>query len=85
MKKLKNGTWKYRNVTVAPTPLAAYPDMVTIIKGPKKLSMLIGRKFINLEKTKIAIETERAEVYIESGVKSIGKELETMGNGKSKY
>jgi hypothetical protein len=78
MKELKNGTFKYRNVTVAPTPLAKYPEMVTIIKAPKRMNELLGKKFINLKFTKIAIETIATETLIDSGVKSVNKELESI-------
>ena len=79
MKQLKNGTWKYRNVTVAPTPLAKYPELVTIIKAPKRMRELVGKKFINLQKTKIAIEIIQTEKLIENGASSVDKQLESLG------
>jgi len=84
MKRLKNGTWKYRNVTIVPTPLGTYPEMVTILKAPKRLNELVGKKYINLFKTQVAIETVTAEKLIEAGAGSVEKQLESLGKGKFK-
>ena len=82
MKELKNGTFKYKGVTVAPTPLGKYPDMVTVIKTTTKSKSLRGKKFINLHKTKIAIETTFAEKLIAGGAGSVEKQLESLGKTK---
>ena len=81
MKLLKNGTWRYRNCTVAPTPLGKYPDMVTVIKAPARMKQLRGKKFLNLKFTKLAIENAGAESLIASGEKSVDKQLEAIALG----
>lgn len=81
MKLLKNGNWKYRNCTIQSTPLQAYPEMVTIIKSPARLKMLRNKKFINLVKTKVAIETAQAESLIKTGGESVSKQLVSLQMG----
>ncbi len=81
MKLLKNGNWKYRNCTIQSTPLGKYPEMVTIVKTPLKLKVLRNKKYINLNKTKLAIENSAAESLISNGAKSVQKQLKSIQMG----
>ena len=78
MKLLRNGNWKYRNCTVQSTPLDKYPEMVTIITAPKKLKVLKNKKYVDLNKTKLAIENAAAENLIASGRSSVSKQLSSI-------
>lgn len=81
MKLLKNGNWKYRNCTIQSTPLGKYPEMVTIIKTPARLKRIRNKKFVDLNKTKLAIENAQAESLIAGGVKSVAKQLTSLQMG----
>jgi len=82
MKLLKNGNWKYRNCTIQSTPLGKYPEMVTIIKSPARLKSIRNKKFIDLNKTKIAIELAQAESLIKTGSSSVQKQLQSIQMGE---
>ena len=81
MKILKNGNFKYRNCTIQSTPLGKYPEMVTIIKAPARMKQLKNKKFIDLNKTKLAIENAQAESLINGGLKSVSKQLTSLQMG----
>lgn len=78
MKQLKNGSFRYKNVTLEPTPTEKFPEMVTIVKTQAKLKELFGKKFISLEKAQIAIETVIVENLINQGNQSIETQFETF-------
>ena len=82
MKLLKNGNWKYRNCTIQSTPMEKYPEMVTIITAPHRLKTLKNKKFVNLNKTQLAIETASATSLIASGQKSVSKQLKSLQMGE---
>lgn len=81
MRLLKNGNWKYRNCTIQSSPLGKYPEMVTIITTPKKLNLIKNKKFINLESTKVAIETEQLNQLIDSGARNVNEQLNSIHLG----
>ena len=81
MKLLKNGNWRYRNCTIQSTPLGKYPEMVTIVSAPGRLKELRNKKYINLQKTKLAIENIQAEKLIQGGLKSVSKQLTSLQMG----
>jgi len=66
---------KYQNHTIEETPTEKYPNMVTITAGAKSYGMK-GRRFISLEKAKLAIEEVRGEVVVRRTPKQIQKDLE---------
>ena len=82
MKLLKNGNWKYRNCTIQSTPLGKYPEMVTIITAPAKLKSIRNKKFIDLNKTKLAIENAASEALIANGESSVSKQLKSLQMGE---
>ena len=82
MKLLKNGNWKYRNCTIQSTPLGKYPEMVTIITTPAKLKSIRNKKFIDLNKTKLAIENAASEALIANGRSSVSKQLKSLQMGE---
>lgn len=48
-KEQKDGTIKYKGVTIQKTPTDKYPNMVTFIKTIKKHQPLLDKKFLTLE------------------------------------
>ena len=45
---LKNST-KYKGIFIQETPSDKYPNMVTLIKGVKKATSIIGKQFLTKE------------------------------------
>jgi hypothetical protein len=79
--KTKEKVLRFKSCSIESTPRDKFPDMVTITKTTKALSELLDKKFINLEKAKVSIETLKADKLIESGGKSVNKQLMTIGKG----
>ena len=46
----KDGTTKYKGITITPTPTEKFPQLVTFTKTVKKAKEVEGKKFLNLEK-----------------------------------
>ena len=68
---------KYQNHTIENTPTEKFPELVTITKGAKSFNM-VGRKFITLEKAKLAIEYAKGEGVIRRTPKQIKKDIESV-------
>jgi hypothetical protein len=79
--KTKNKTLRFKSCSIDYTPNDKFPDMVTITKTTKSLKELLNKKFINLEKAKVSIETLKADLLIEDGGKSVNRQLMTIGKG----
>ena len=56
-----------------------YPEMVIIDKAPAAYSRLIGKKYVSRERFITFIESEKAEVAIDKGAKSVLKEMDAAG------
>lgn len=69
---------RYQNHTIETTPTQTFPLMVTITKGTKRYG-LVGKKYINEEKAKIAIEVAKAESLIGKGAKGAVDALVELG------
>jgi hypothetical protein len=53
--------------------------MVTITTAPAAYSSLVGKKYVSRERFITFIEGEKAYVSIDKGVKSVAKELDSIG------
>ena len=63
---------QYKRATILGIPSEKYPNMVQIIKTPKKLNTLIGKKYITITKcitTIDMIDTSRLIAKSEANVK----------------
>ena len=80
-KRTLNKPVRYNNCRIEASPLGKYPDMVTIIRTPKKLKVLENKKYLNLLKAKVAIDAIRADTMISSGGIKVNKTLQEMGMG----
>jgi len=72
---------RYNNCRIEATPLGKYPDMVTIVRAPKKLKVLENKKYLDLEKAKVAIDKVRADFMISKGGIKVNKTLVDLGMG----
>jgi hypothetical protein len=70
---------KYGKFVIVDTPNDKYPTMVTIDKAPAAYSDLVGKKYVSRERFITFIESEKAEVSIDKGAKSVAKELDSVG------
>ena len=69
---------KYKNFKIQFTPTSLFPEMVTIVRSVSGLKQFTGKKFVNLNKIKIFIDTEMSELYLKKGVSTISKELDSV-------
>jgi hypothetical protein len=79
--KAKDKILRFKSCSIEPTPIGKFPDMVTITKTTKSLNELLNKKFVSLEKAKVAIETLKADKLIEKGGSSVNRQLMTIGKG----
>jgi hypothetical protein len=70
---------KYGKFVIVDTPNDKYPTMVTITTAPAAYSSLVGKKYVSRERFITFIEGEKAYVSIDKGVKSVAKELDSIG------
>ena len=69
---------RYNKCRIDFIPSDAFPEMVQITKTPKRLKQFIGKKYITLDKAKIAIDYRRTMLSI-SNVGSVkSTELESV-------
>ena len=50
LREQKDGTLKYKGITITQTPTEKFPTLVTFTKTVKKAKGVEGKKFLNLEK-----------------------------------
>jgi len=50
LREYKDGTMKYKGITITNTPSEKFPQLVTFTKTVKKAKEVEGKKFLNLEK-----------------------------------
>ena len=77
MKKLKNNGVRHSNCRIDAIGNATFPCMVQIVKTPKVLAHFMNKKYISLDKAKIAIDYYRATLSINKTNVKRG-ELETV-------
>jgi|TARA_B100001094_G_C17777722_1_gene598160 hypothetical protein len=74
----KEDKLRYLNHTIINTPTDTFPHMVTIIKGAKKYD-LVERKYVSLNKAKIAVELATVDTRIKNGEKQAKKDMVNLG------
>ena len=70
---------KYGKFTILDAFTEKYPEMVIIDAAPAAYSKLIGKKYVSRERFITFIESEKAEVAIDKGAKSVLKEMDAAG------
>ena len=60
MKNLKEKPIRYKNCRIDNVESVTMAGLVQIVKAPKVLAKFIGKKYITLDKAKIAIDYQRA-------------------------
>lgn len=65
---------RYKTYKIENVPTEKFPEMVVVTKGKK-----VEKKFINLDKAKVWIETEAALNLINKGARKVKKELSSIG------
>jgi hypothetical protein len=70
---------KYGRFTILDAFTEKYPEMVIIDKAPAAYSKLVGKKYVSRERFITFIESEKAEVAIDKGAKSVLKEMDAAG------
>ena len=70
---------KYGKFTILDAFTEKYPEMVIIDKAPAAYSSLVGKKYVSRERFITFIESEKAEVAIDKGAKSVLKEMDAAG------
>ena len=70
---------KYGKFTILDAFTEKYPEMVIIDKAPAAYSKLVGKKYVSRERFITFIESEKAEVAIDKGAKSVLKEMDAAG------
>ena len=67
--QLTDGAMRYNNVRIETQPSQSFPEMVVVRKGPKRLSSIIGKRYVNLKSAVLAID----ELGVEYSVRKEGK------------
>ena len=70
---------KYGKFVIEDAFTEKYPEMVIIAKAPAAYSSLVGKKYVSRERFITFIESEKAEVAIDKGAKSVLKEMDAAG------
>jgi hypothetical protein len=70
---------KYGKFTILDAFTEKYPEMVIIDKAPAAYSKLVGKKYVSRERFITFIESEKAEMAIDKGAKSVLKEMDAAG------
>jgi hypothetical protein len=70
---------KYGRFVILDAFTEKYPEMVIIDKAPAAYSKLVGKKYVSRERFITFIESEKAEVAIDKGAKSVLKEMDAAG------
>ena len=70
---------KYGRFVILDAFTEKYPEMVIIDAAPAAYSKLIGKKYVSRERFITFIESEKAEVAIDKGAKSVLKEMDAAG------
>jgi hypothetical protein len=58
--------YKHRNCIIVNNPTEQFPDMVKVIKTPKLRKEFLDRRYINIDKAILAIETFESDRLINS-------------------
>lgn len=76
---LKDGAIRYNNVRIEMRGTDKFNDMVEIVKTPSRMKGLIGKRYIDMVKCILAIDTAIAESLI--GSEKMKVKFEMVENG----
>jgi hypothetical protein len=64
---MKTTTTKYKGIEITNTPSEKYPNLVTLTKGVRKATSIIGKKFLTMEHaTRYIDDFETAISYVKT-------------------
>ena len=69
---------KHRNCIIVANPTEQFPEMVKIIKTPKIREIFLNRRYVNLSKCYIALETFESDRLINSKETYVKSQLEEV-------
>ncbi len=70
---------KHKRVVLESVGTESLPDMVFVSAAPAWAKVIVGKRYVNLDKAKAIIEALDAEKLINKGAKSILKEMDAAG------
>jgi len=73
--------FKYKNFRITKTPNQKYPEMVTITRCTSNLKSMLGRSFINPQKSMVFIDYQMSKYKIENRRWDVEKQLISIGIG----
>ena len=79
VKELADGAMRYYNVRIEPQPSQSFPEMVVVRKGPKRLSSILGKRYVNLKSAVLAIDEAGVEYSVRKEGKMVLRDLTREG------
>ena len=70
---------KHKRVVLESVGTESLPDMVFISAAPAWAKVIVGKRYVSLDKAKTIIETLDAEKLISKGAKNLLKEMDAAG------
>jgi roadblock/LC7 domain-containing protein len=70
---------KHKRVVLESVGTESLPDMVFVSAAPAWAKVIVGKRYVNLDKAKAIIEALDAEKLISKGAKSVLKEMDAAG------
>ena len=70
---------RYLNTSISDVANEKFPEMVQITAGPTKFKELFGRKYVNLQYAKMAVDTIHADCIVDRGRAAVEAELQGIG------
>jgi len=70
---------KHKRVVLESVGTESLPDMVFVASAPAWAKIIVGKRYVNLDKAKAIIEALDAEKLISKGAKSVLKEMDAAG------
>ena len=70
---------RYLNTSISDVSNEKFPEMVQITAGPTKFKELFGRKYVNLQYAKMAVDTIHADCIVDRGRAAVEAELQGIG------
>lgn len=69
----------YQNFKIRLTPSKSFPEMVTIVKTQSEFKNLKGKRYVNLDKVKIYIDSQLTKHFIDRGNQFVNNQLKSIG------
>jgi hypothetical protein len=70
---------KHKRVVLESVGTESLPEMVFVSAAPAWAKVIVGKRYVNLDKAKAIIEALDAEKLISKGAKSVLKEMDAAG------